>query len=52
MTSFYYVANEYLHNKIHGIQAVQGRGGINEMKMHIKKTYGNMIRLFTLVGSS
>ena len=33
----YYVAIEYLYYKIHGIHAVQGLGGINEMMVHIKK---------------
>ena len=43
-----------LYYKLHGIHAVQGLGGINEMMVHIKKT--NMLllrlRLFILVGSS
>ena len=34
---FYYVAVEYLYYKVHGIHAVQGLGGINEMMVHIKK---------------
>ena len=40
---FYYVAIENLYYKIHGIHAVQGLGGINEMMVHIKKT--NMLLL-------
>ena len=35
---FYYVAIEYFYYEIHGIYAVQGLGGINEMMVHIKKT--------------
>ena len=34
---FYYVAIKYLYYQIHGIHAVQGLGGINEMMVHIKK---------------
>ena len=37
---------------MHDIQAVQVFGGIIEMMMHIKKTYANIIRQFTSVGSS
>ena len=33
---FYYVAIEYIYYKIHGIHAVQGLGGINEMMVHIQ----------------
>ena len=40
---FYYVAIEYLYYSIHGIHAVQGFGGINEMMVNIKKT--NMLVL-------
>ena len=39
---FYYVANEYLYNKIHDTNAVQGLGEISEMMVHIKKTYANI----------
>ena len=35
-------SNEYLDNKIHDIHAVQGLGWINEMMVHIKKTYANI----------
>ena len=42
---FYYVAIEYLYYKIHGIHAVQGLGGTNEMIVHIKKTNMLLLRL-------
>ena len=42
---FYHVVIEYLYYKIHGIHAVQGLGGINEMMMHIKKTNMLLLRL-------
>ena len=48
----YYVANDYLHNKIHDIHAVQGLGGIIEMMRHIKKSFANIIRQLPSVGSS
>ena len=41
---FCYMATEYLYYKMHGIHAVQGLSGINEMTVHIKKT--NMILLY------
>ena len=40
---FYYAAIGYLYYKIHGIHAVQGLGGTNEMMVHIEKT--NMLLL-------
>ena len=51
---FYYVTTEYLYYKIHGIHAVQGLGGINEMMVYIKKTNMLLLRLryFILVGSN
>ena len=42
---FYYVAIEYLYYKLHGIHAVQGLGGINEMMVHIMKTNMLLLRL-------
>ena len=42
---FYYVAIGYRYYKIHGIHAVQGLGGINEMMVHIKKINMLLLRL-------
>ena len=42
---FYYVAIEYLYYKVHGIHAVQGLGGINNMMVHINKTNILLLRL-------
>ena len=42
---FYSVAIECLYYKVHGIHAVQGLGGINEMMVHFKKTNMLLLRL-------
>ena len=42
---FYWVAIEYLYCQIHGIHAVQGLGGINEMMVYIKKMNMLLLRL-------
>ena len=46
---FYYVAIEYLYFKIHGIHAVQGPGGTNEMIVHTMKTNMLLLRLMQLI---